>query len=125
VAAAADDRRAPSLADAVSATAVFARAEVMLTRFKNEAGAASADTALSRWARQLLTDTRLLLDSPAAEEPARRMLLQDLELILIQIARSSRNNDAADLQITSDALRDSGLLHKLRTVVPSGTAPRT
>jgi hypothetical protein len=117
--------RAPSVADAITATSHFARAELILTQFRADAQTTSADTAFTRWARQLLGDTRLLLDSPAAVDASRRSLLQDLELILIQITRSSRSNDAEDLKLTSDALRDSGLLPKLRAIVPSGTNPRT
>jgi hypothetical protein len=42
------------------------------------------------WARDLLTTTRLLLDSPAGADPARRELLETLELVLVQIARLPR-----------------------------------
>lgn len=121
----ASDRRGASVADAVAATQHFARAELVLTQFRSDVGSARSDTALARWSRQLLNDTRLLLDSPVADDAARRALLQDLELILVQITRAARLNDAGDLQLTSDALRDSGLLNKLRTVVPSGTNPRS
>jgi hypothetical protein len=124
-AAPADDRRAASLADAIIATRHFARAELVLTQFRNDVASARPDTALARWSQQLLNDTRLLLDSPAAVDPARHAMLEDLELILVQITRGSRLNNASDLQLTSDALRDSGLLNKLRTIVPSGTNPRS
>jgi hypothetical protein len=117
--------RAPSRADALVATDLFARAEVFLTGFGRNPAAASADTALAQWSRTLLRDTRLLLDSPAGADAARRTLLEDLERILVQIARGLGARDTADLTYTSEALRSSTIMNQLRTSVPAGTAPRS
>ena len=56
----------------------LARAEALLTSFKG-AGESTTDVALEGWARDLLADTRLLLDSPAAGDVQRRALVRDLQ----------------------------------------------
>jgi hypothetical protein len=106
----------------------FSRAEAILTSFRLNVSrgeeAAAADTALVRWSRTLLRDTRLLLDSPAAEDPRRRALLRELEMILVQIGRVLKTPTDDDLRSTANALSDSHLLSKLRLAAPPGRAPR-
>jgi hypothetical protein len=109
---------------AIAATSHFAKAEALLTQFKGAAAAERADTALGTWARDLLAETRFLLDSPAADDPARRTLLLDLELVLVQIVRLRGAGHDEDRSLTADALRDADVLLKLRTAVPSGAVPR-
>jgi len=54
------------------------------------------DAQLGAWARQLLSNTRLLLDSPVANDPQRRPLLEDLELVLVQIVQLSPGSTSQD-----------------------------
>ncbi|HKS06316.1 MAG TPA: hypothetical protein VJR92_08400 [Gemmatimonadaceae bacterium] len=117
--------RAPSRADAIVAVDHFARAEVFLTGLTRDPATAVNDTALARWSRTLLRDTRLLMDSPAAANASRRALLEDLERILVQISRGLGARDAEDLAFTSHTVRTSTLLNQLRTSVPAGAAPRS
>lgn len=117
--------RAPSRADAIVAVDHFARAEVFLTGLTRDPATAVNDTALARWSRTLLRDTRLLLDSPAAANASRRVLLEDLERILVQISRGLGARDADDLAFTSKTVRASTLLNQLRTSVPTGAASRS
>jgi len=66
-----------------------------------------------RRARELLSTTRLLLDA-GAHNPALRDLLQDLELVLAQVART--NDDGAapgDAAFVSEALAQRDLLPRL------------
>jgi hypothetical protein len=92
------------------------------------------DARLAKWARPLLGDTRLLLDSPAASDPRRRRLLEDLELVLAEVARlATPPSDSASLgtagtaqarterQLIDGTLRRAQLLPRLRTLVPAGT----
>ncbi|HEU4748337.1 MAG TPA: hypothetical protein VFS56_07525, partial [Gemmatimonadaceae bacterium] len=46
-----------------------------------------SDARFAGKASDLLVTTRLLMDSPAAQDPKLRGLLEDLELVLVQIAR--------------------------------------
>jgi len=99
----------------------FSRAEAMLTSFR--ADSAGADASLDRWARDLLSDTRLLLDSPAASDLRRRRLLEDLELTLAQIVQLPAASSSDDQEIVDRAIERGELLTRLRNVMPrvSGT----
>ncbi|GJG88812.1 hypothetical protein tb265_39930 [Gemmatimonadetes bacterium T265] len=96
----------------------LARAELLLATFAaHESGAAAPDSA---WARDLLTTTRLLLDSPAGRDPTRRALLEDLELVLAQLARLPRADTPEERALIDRAIRRGDLLAKLRTAAPAG-----
>lgn len=72
------------------------------------------DSLTSRWAREMLGNTRLLLDSPAGEDPLRRRLLEDLETLLVQLVqRSGAAVDERDL--IDRTLQRTQLLTRLRT----------
>ena len=74
-------------------------------------------------ARQLLASNRLLLDSPAAGDPAIRLLLEDLELVLAEIAQLSPSSRAEDLELIRDGIEQGDVMPRLRTAVPAGSAP--
>jgi hypothetical protein len=74
-------------------------------------------------ARQLLASNRLLLDSPAALDPATRLLLEDLELVLAEIAQLSPGSRAEDLELIRDGIERGDVMPRLRTAVPAGSAP--
>jgi hypothetical protein len=77
-------------------------------------------------AEQLLASNRLLLDSPAGDDPRVRRLLEDLELVLAQISQlpAAGTRDEADrrleLDIIDEGLNQSDVLLRLRTAVPAG-----
>ena len=95
------------------------RADALLTSARSMADAGQVDDAMKGWARELLADTRLLIDSPAATDPARRRLFRDLELTLAQIVELSGATTADDQQMAEQSLRRGELLTRIRTVVPS------
>lgn len=72
------------------------------------------------WARELLTTTRLLLDSPAASDHSLRMLLEDLELVLAQLAQISSDEAGGDEGFATQAIEERNVLLRLRTAVPAG-----
>lgn len=72
-------------------------------------------------ATQLLTTTRLLLDSPAATDPRMRDLLEDLELVLAQVARLRTAPRADELTYIADAVSERDVVPRLRTVAASYT----
>lgn len=98
----------------------FGRAEAMLTSFR--ASSAAGDAQLDRWARDLLTDTRLLLDSPAANDARRRRLLEDLELTLAQIVQLPAASSPDDQAIVDRAIERGELLTRLRNVAPASVS---
>ena len=72
-------------------------------------------------ASSLLVKTRLLLDSPAASDRHLKDLLEDLELVLAQIAtlrgQDTAPRNAADLEMIRSALANHDLVPRLRTAV--------
>ncbi|HEX6600569.1 MAG TPA: hypothetical protein VF034_14740 [Gemmatimonadaceae bacterium] len=74
-----------------------------------------------RWARDVLTSTRLLLDSPAGNDPQMRALFTDLELVLAQIVQlSGAPLQAGERELIERAMRDRDLLPRLRSALPAG-----
>lgn len=80
------------------------------------------DSTMTRRAGELLTTTRLLLDSPAAQDDQMRNLISDLELVLAQINRLDPRTVAAELELITDALRDRELLPRIHTAVTRAVA---
>jgi hypothetical protein len=101
----------------------LAQVEALLTAFAGHAPDAApqrADAAPdSAWARDLLTTTRLLLDSPAGHDAGRRALFESLELVLVQIARLPRADSPAERALIDRAIRQGDLIAKLRAAPPA------
>ena len=113
----ADDDAAAS-AYSVVAAQHLTEAEAMLTIFKGDVSRGNMDDQFASWGKDLLSNTRLLLGSPAARDPARRRLLQDLELVLVQIVQLSPRAPARDRELINGALTDDQVLTRLRTAIP-------
>lgn len=120
---------APVVADASVAYRLItaehlARAEAFLTGFRTDRrlgeGAGTSDAELGSATEDLLSSTRLLLDSPAADDPGFRTLLEDLELVLVQIARLTAEDDGEEVELVTDGIEHRGLLLRLRTAIPAG-----
>ncbi len=114
----------PSVPYRLAAVQHMSRAEALLTTFRAGARAGEVDAAIQPWARDLLTGTRLLIDSPASQDPALRSLLGDLELVLAQIVQLSAQRRAEEVQIIDRQLDADGVITRLRSAVPSGTFAR-
>jgi len=118
---------APSTNGAASAyqlTAVqhLSEAEALLTSFRARSTAdQQMDAQLGAWARQLLSNTRLLLDSPVANDPQRRPLLEDLELVLVQIVQLSPGSTSQDRDLIEKTLQQDHVMTRLRTAIPAGS----
>jgi hypothetical protein len=98
----------------------LANAEALLTAFHNDSRDAKMDATLSLWARDLLSNTRLLLDSPAADDPQRAKLLGDLELVLAEIVQLSPGASAQDRGLIEGSIRNGQVMTRLRTAIPAG-----
>lgn len=82
------------------------------------------DARLLERAGELLSTTRILLDSPAAENHELKTLLDDLELVLAQIVRLSAPRHSQELELITDALTERDVLPRLQDAVThSLTAP--
>jgi hypothetical protein len=118
--------RLPSVAGSSSAyqlTTVqhLSEAEALLTSFRTRSTAdQQMDAQLGAWARQLLSNTRLLLDSPVANDPQRRPLLEDLELVLVQIVQLSPGSTPQDRDMIEKTLQEDHVMTRLRTAIPAG-----
>jgi uncharacterized membrane-anchored protein YhcB (DUF1043 family) len=75
------------------------------------------DAVFAGKASDLLVTTRLLMDSPAARDPQMRSLLEDLELVLVQIARLRGEKSKADLDLIHQAVEQGDVLSRLNSAV--------
>lgn len=99
----------------------LSQSEAFLTLFRASARSGSDERLASATARQLLASNRLLLDSPAARDRKIRLLLEDLELVLAEIAQLSPEPHERDLQLIEEGIERGGVLPRIRTAVPAGT----
>jgi hypothetical protein len=115
----------PRVSDAayrVATTEHLSQSEAFLTLFRASVRGGGDEKLASATARQLLATNRLLLDSPAASDGRTRLLLQDLELVLAEIAQLSPRPRSRDLDLITEGLERGGVMSRLRTVVPSGAS---
>ncbi len=102
--------------------------EAFLTLFRAQASQGRVDNTTTMRAKQLLSSTRLRLDSRAAKDPQLRDLLQDLELVLAQIARLDATDgvtDAAEREFCDQGIEQKQLLPRLRTTLAERPLART
>ena len=102
---------------AIEASQYLGQTAALLTSLSSDAKSVSSDAQLSMRASDLLARTRLLMDSPAANEPAMRDLLDDLELVLAQVVRLRGTGTRTDLDIINRALEQRDVIPRLRTAV--------
>ena len=107
----------------VAATQYLSRTETFLTGFRADLRAGRVDTRFMGQARDLLSTTRLLLDSPAADDPRMRALLEDLELVLAQISQLEAGRDSRNADLITQDMDQRSVLPKLRSAIPAGPVP--
>ena len=118
VAAVATDTATPaSRAYDKAASELLGRTVVLLTSLPAEARSAGAGEGFSNQATELLTSTRLLLDSPAASDARFKDLLEDLELVLAQIAMLHSGRSRQELDLITDALEERDVVPRIRSAV--------
>jgi hypothetical protein len=96
------------------------QAETFLTEF----GTRETAPEFSAEARDLLGTTRLLLDSKRVTDPRTRKLLEDLELVLVQIATLNPRDRREELDFIAEGLSQNHLRTRLRNAIPTGPAIR-
>jgi hypothetical protein len=97
----------------------LADAEILLTSFSLGSRDTGTNTQFADWAKGLLSNTRLLLDSPAGDDPRRAKLLQDLELVLAQIVQLAPDARAEDRQLVEGSIQQAHVMTRLRTAIPA------
>jgi hypothetical protein len=117
--------RGPGTADTTSydrATARYLGQTVaLLISLPTEARAGRTDQRFVARAAELLTTTRLLLDSPAAGDPKVRALLEDVELVLAQVAHLESDRGRVEFELIAQALEQRDLLPRLTSAVAGGS----
>jgi hypothetical protein len=94
------------------------QAAALLISLPAKDASAQADTRFANEAADLLVTTRLLIDSPAANQDLKlRSLLDDLELLLVQIARLRGERNKGDLDLIHQAVEQGDVLSRLNSAV--------
>lgn len=76
-----------------------------------------SDARFAGKASDLLVTTRLLMDSPAAQDQKFRGLLEDLELVLVQIARLRTERNRSDLDLIHQTVEQGDVLERVNSAV--------
>ncbi|MEO8448731.1 MAG: hypothetical protein ABI647_03010 [Gemmatimonadota bacterium] len=104
------------LAMQLVATMHLSRIDNLLTDLSTQ----KADSEFIHTTRDLLSDTRLLLDSPRLTDPKLKRLLEDLETILVQIAQLKPHAGAEDRELINDGMAHKEIRSRLRNAIPAG-----
>jgi len=111
------ERAAARTPETSATTELLGRTAVLLAALPREANDPSSAGRFAQQADELLLTTRLLLDSRAAEGDATlRTLLQDLELVLAQVARLRAGETRTERELITEALEQQDLVPRIRTV---------
>jgi hypothetical protein len=99
----------------VAAQQYFTRTEVLLTEFRSQQSGGRLDPQFLASARDLLMTTRLLLDSPAADDARLKPLLEDLELVLAQITQlQTEPGQRSEMDLINQGMNQHSVLTRLR-----------
>jgi hypothetical protein len=94
---------------------LLGRTAVLLAALPGDNGAPDVDPGVTVEGARLLTITRLLLDSPAGSDVRLHNLLQDLELVLAQVARLEPRHHRDELQFIQTALDEHDIVPRVRS----------
>jgi len=111
--------RGADVAYRVAAAPYLTRTEALLTSFRAQSRAGRVDADFAAQAQDLLVTTRLMLNSPAARDPRLASLLQDLEVMLVQIAQLPADGDTrGDVELINNGLEQRSVILRLRAASP-------
>jgi hypothetical protein len=100
------------------AVAHLEQAEVFLTSVRADMKADRPDRDRSERSRELLARTRLLLGS-GKQSPAVERLLEDLELLLAEIAATPPSRNSMDERLLDESMRHGNILPRIRATLPA------
>src|SRR5687767_9269654 len=96
---------------------LLGRTVALLTSLPVESRNVGAGEHFSNQAIELLTSTRLLIDSPAASDARFKDLLEDLELVLAQIAMLQSGRTRQEIDLITDALEERDVVPRIQSAV--------
>lgn len=100
-------------------------ADAFIALFQAEARAGLADEQVGEWARDLLVTTRILLDSPYLEgNVVFESLLQDIEVILVQIAQYAASQDLTELEFIERGLETRSVQFRIQAALSETSGPQ-
>jgi hypothetical protein len=119
----------PARASALDFAALqhLGRSEPLLAMVRADAREGRIDATMAPWARNLLMETRLLLDARGGADPTLDGLLAELELVLMQIVGvTEAGGDEArmrtELDLAIGAMESRDVLPRIRAAMPAGIA---
>jgi hypothetical protein len=121
--------RQPTSADDLSYRLVVLRhlagSEALITAFRSSARRGDVDAQVGAWSRELLSTTRMLEASPVVQDPTMKRLLEDLDLVIAQIAQYTARgtNNSDDLDLIEQSINKRGVINKLRSTIPARNLP--
>ena len=92
----------------------LSRTEAFLSMFRTDVRAGRTDYQVANPARELLTATRLLQGSQTIRDQRLLELLDELELVLVQIAQLSPDLDGEEAELVTQAIEQRSVLLRLR-----------
>ena len=107
----------PDLYAQYATAQTLGQAEVLLVQYRAATAEGTTPVTSPAEARRLLLATRLLLDAPSTTDPQLRVLLEDLELVLAQIAEDPEYQE--DRALITEGLDRGAVLPRLRAVMPN------
>lgn len=113
---AASKQQADGLPTRMVAAQHLTEVDAFLTEFRAEEG----EGEFGGQARRLLGTTRLLLDSRKVGDSRLRYLLQDLEIVLAQIATFDSTDRRNELDLIADGIAQTQLRSRIRSAIPAG-----
>lgn len=102
----------------------LSRTEAFLTEFRAASRGAALPEHYRATSRDLLLETRLLMDAPTLQDKRVKALLGDLEVILVQIAQLQGDTRPDDVEIITNGLKQRDVLPRLRTAIPAALDSR-
>ncbi|MYA63370.1 MAG: hypothetical protein F4139_09995 [Gemmatimonadetes bacterium] len=92
------------------------RAATLLTAFRTDRRTPASREDLAGWARELLVETRMFLGLSETASPVEEELLEDLELVLIQIAGLGPGAPDFEWDLARESMERQETLMRLRAV---------
>lgn len=93
------------------------RTAALLVALPSKERPGTNDGKLAGQAQQLLGTTRLLLDSPVGRDQRMKDLLEDLELVLAQVARLQPQRPGESITLINEALEERDVVPRIRSAV--------
>jgi len=102
----------------VAAAQYLTRTEALLASFRAEARSGRLDAQFGAQARDLLTTTRLMMDSPAARDPRLKSRAAG------EIAQVPAGRAGEEVDLITQGIEQRSVLLRLQTAVPAGPGAR-